>query len=225
MQAQEIPSEPHGAALLQLNKLGKIFIRDFCITRQPKVRPEQADPIMECPKVVSSSVRRSPATAAAAKPVRRLASCETQQKFGSPPTREAEQFDSCGRRVGQGKHGASLSRHRSPPEPSPNTTAAKWSSVVHGAHGSQTKRVPPQGATQRSVPHVHGQRYNHPDLEHKCSQPWPSSTIEVWRGKGEQGLSCEEPHSQLHSTPNAPLLRPPRVKEAGATAHVARPAP
>ena len=24
-----------------------------------------------------------------------------------------------------------------------------------------------------------------------------SSTIEVWRGKGEQGLSCEEPHSQL----------------------------
>jgi hypothetical protein len=185
MQAQEIPSEPHGAPLLQLNKLGKIFIRDFCVTRQPRICPEQADPIMKRPKVVLSSVQRSPATAAAAKPVRRLASSQTQPKFGSPPTREAQQFESCGRRLGQGQHDGSLSRHRSPPEPSPNTPAAKWASVVHGAQGSQTKRFPPQGATQRIVPHVHRQKYNHPDVEHQCSQPWRSSTIEVrvWKGR------------------------------------------
>jgi len=225
MRAQEILSEPHGAPLLQLHKPEEGSTRDFSCTRQPRVRSERADPIMERSKVVSGLVRRSAATAAAAKLVQRPASCDTQQKFGTPQTRGAEQFDPCGTLVGQGQHGASLSRHRSPPEQSPNTPAAKWASVVHGAHASQTKRFPPQGATQRSVPHFHGQGYIHPDVEHQCSQPWRSSTIEARRGKGEQGLSCEEPHSQLHSTPTAPLLRPPRVREAGATTYVATPTP
>ena len=99
--------------MLQLNKLGKIFISDFSVTRQPRVRPKQADSIMERPKDVSSLVRHSPATAAAAKLVRCLGSCDTQQKFGTPQTRGAERFDLCGTLVGQEKYCASLARHRS----------------------------------------------------------------------------------------------------------------
>jgi len=153
MQAQEIPSQPHGAPLLQLNKLGKIFIRDFSVTRQPRVRPEQADPIMERPKVVSGLVRRSPATAATAKLVRRHASCDTQQRFGTPQTRGAEQFDPCGTLVGQGQHGARLARHQSPPEPSPNTPADQVGpSRARGAHSAnQTLSATRGDAAERAA--------------------------------------------------------------------------
>ena len=40
-----------------------------------------------------------------------------------------------------------------------------------------------------------------------------------------RGLSYEEPHSQLQSTPTAPPLRPPTVRKAEATAYVANPPP
>ena len=101
MRAQETLSEPHGAPLLQLHKPEKGSTRDFSVTRQPRVRSERADPIVERSKVVSSLVRRSDATAAAAKLVQRPTSCVTQQKLGTPPRREAEQFGPCGTLMGQ----------------------------------------------------------------------------------------------------------------------------
>jgi hypothetical protein len=104
MRAQEILSEPHGAPLLQLHKPEEGSTRDFFGTGQPRVRSKRAEPITERSQVVSSSIRRSAATAAAAKLDQRPASFETQQTFGTPPTGEAEPFDPFGELMGQGKY-------------------------------------------------------------------------------------------------------------------------
>ena len=104
MRAQEILSEPHGAPLLQLHKPEEGSTRDFSGTGQPRVLSKRAQPITERSEVVSSSIRRSAGTAAAAKLVQRPASCETEQTFVTPPTGEAEPFDPFGALMGQGQY-------------------------------------------------------------------------------------------------------------------------
>ena len=104
MRAQEILSEPHEAPLLPLHKPEEGSTRDFSDTGRPRVRSKRADPVTERSEVVSTSIRRSAATAAAAKLDQRPASCETQQTFGTPPTGEVEPFDPFGTLTGQGQY-------------------------------------------------------------------------------------------------------------------------
>ena len=107
--------------------------------------------------------------------------------------------------------------------PTPQQT--KWVSVVHGALTAQTKRFPPQGATRRSAPHVHG--------KDTIALAWNTSALSLdgqersrhGVERVQKGVSCEEPLSQLQSTPTAPPLRPPKDRKAGATAYVANTPP